>query len=150
MDLVSRNQVTPNLSISSCSVYEVFSRECPLNIECGLHARPIVMLMKLAKHFVRSEDGERVEFTVNDHAVNPRQGIIAMLGLVGGKGSVLGVTVRCAEAERAKGLLDSVQALVCHTCPEEAIHRPDAAEKIGLKPELVDVLRCSIRSLTPE
>jgi len=121
-----------------------------MNIENGLHARPIVMLMKLAKHFVRSEEGERVEFIVNNHAVNPRQGIIAMLGLVGGKGSVLGVTVRCAEAERAQGLLDSVQALVCHACPEDAIHRPDAAEKIGLKPELVDLLRRSIQSLRPE
>lgn len=118
-----------------------------MNMERGLHARPIVMLMKLAKHFVRSEDGERVEFRVNDHSINPERGIIAMLGLIGGKGSMLSVTVRCAEAERALGLLDSVQALVGNGCPEGVIHEPDAAERIGLKQDLVDVLRRSIRGL---
>jgi phosphotransferase system HPr-like phosphotransfer protein len=150
MKPVSINTHHVDLSASSCGVHEVFSRECVMNMERGLHARPIVMLMKLAKHFVRSEDGERVEFHVSQHTVNPERGIIAMLGLAGGFGGRLGVTVRCAEAERAQELLNAVQAVVGHACPEDALYQPEAALKLGLKPELVDILRRSVNPLRPE
>lgn len=150
MEPVSSNKPHIDLSACSCGARVVFSRDCVMNMERGLHARPIVILMKLAKHFVRSAEGETVEFRVNQHTVNPERGIIAMLGLVGGLGSVLGVTVRCSEAERAQELLDTVQVLVGHPCPEEAIYQPDAAQKLGIKPELIDVLRRSVNTLRPE
>jgi phosphotransferase system HPr-like phosphotransfer protein len=108
------------------------------------------MLMKLAAHFVRAKDGESVEFTVGDHTVNPGNGILAMLGLLARKGGTLTVTVRGAETERAQGLLDAVQAVVGHPFPEDAVYQPDAAQEIGLKPELVEILRLSINNLRPE
>ena len=121
-----------------------------MHMERGLHARPCAMLMKLAAHFIRSQDGESVEFTVRGHTVNPARGILGMLGLIGGKGAAITVTVRGAEADRAQGLLDAVEALVRDPCPEDAVYESDAARRLGLRPEVVEALLSSVSKLRPE
>lgn len=150
MEPTTHKHIDIDLSRTSCKTHGTHSRECPMHMERGLHARPCAMLMKLAAHFVRTGDGESVQFTVRDNTVNPANGILGMFGLVGGKGSVLTVTVRGADAQRAEGLLDAVEAVVRHPCPEDAVYTPDAARSLGLCSDVVAVLRHSVRNLKPE
>ena len=145
MEPVAKPSTSPiDLSTTSGVERAVFSRECEVKMEYGLHARPSVMLIKLSKHFVSVHDGASVEFKVGDYCVNPAQGFLAMLSLVAGTGSVIVASVRGLEPERAREFLDAVQSLVGHPCPEEAIYASDATQQLSLAPAVVEALRRSI------
>ena len=139
---VSASQI--DLSATSGVERRGFIRECVINIENGLHARPSVMLMKLSSHFFSAENGESAEFRVGDQTVNPAHGILSMLGLVAGKDSVLVAKALGVEAERANAFFDAVAAVVSHPFPEHAIYESDATEKFGFAPGIAEVLRQSI------
>lgn len=149
MEPVASKQSGVDLSQASCGVHHVVSRPCPVNMENGLHARPTVMLMKLAAYFTRIGDVKGVEFTVGEHTVNPLRGFLGMLGLAAGKGSILIVTAVCEDPERATGLFNAIEAIMRHPCPEDAIVLSDAAQILGLQPEIVELLGPPVKRLRP-